>query len=196
MTAMATETPALVMPGQRLASADDVDAGAGTFVRNGFLHASLIGRAALETDGPDSKPVLRVVPPRNANLVIPEVGSIVTCRVTSISGRFAKAEILLVESKPSNDSFRGMIRIQDVRSTEKDTVVMFNCFRPGDVVLARIISLGDARSYYLSTAENELGVIWAQGESGAELRAVSWDEMECTRTGIREQRKVAKPQNV
>jgi hypothetical protein len=31
-------------------------------------------------------------------------------QVTSISGRFAKAEILLVESKPSNDSFRGMIR--------------------------------------------------------------------------------------
>ena len=36
-------------------------------------------------------------------------------------------------------------RIQDVRSTEKDKVVMFNCFRPGDVVLARIVSASVVR---------------------------------------------------
>ena len=30
---------------------------------------------------------------------------------------------------------------------------MYDCFRPGDVVRAEVISLGDARSYYLSTAK-------------------------------------------
>lgn len=35
---------------------------------------------------------------------------------------------------------------------------MYKSFRPGDIVRARVISLGDARQYYLSTAENELGV--------------------------------------
>ena len=39
--------------------------------------------------------------------------------------------------------FRTETRFQDVRSMEKDKVVMFKCFRPGDVVLARIVSGDD-----------------------------------------------------
>ena len=39
---------------------------------------------------------------------------------------------------------------------------MAECFRPGDVVRAEVLSLGDARSYYLSTAEPELGVVRAR----------------------------------
>lgn len=44
-----------------------------------------------------------------------------------------------------------------------DKVEVFKCFRPGDIVRARVISLGDARQYYLSTAENELGVSRGRG---------------------------------
>ena len=36
-------------------------------------------------------------------------------------------------------------------------VEVYKCFRPGDLVLARVISIGDYSSYFLSTAENELG---------------------------------------
>jgi exosome complex component CSL4 len=43
---------------------------------------------------------------------------------------------------------------------------MFNCFRPGDIVRAEVISLGDSRSYYLSTAKNELGVVYAKSLAG------------------------------
>lgn len=99
----------------------------------------------------------------------------------------------LLASSPPRIPNRGMIRVQDVRLTEKDTVVMFQCFRPGDVVLARVLSLGDARSYYLTTAENELGVSWAVSENGAQLKPVSWQTMECSKTGGLERRKVAKP---
>lgn len=40
------------------------------------------------------------------------------------------------------------------------------CFRLGDIVKAKVVSLGDARSYYLSTAANELGVVYATSEDG------------------------------
>ena len=43
---------------------------------------------------------------------------------------------------------------------------MYKCFRPGDIVIARVISLGDAQSYLLTTAENELGVVIATSEAG------------------------------
>jgi exosome complex component CSL4 len=60
-------------------------------------------------------------------------------------------------------------------------------------VKALVISLGDSRSYYLSTASNELGVIYGTSiAGGAPLVPVSWKEMECIKTKSRELRKVAK----
>ncbi len=40
-------------------------------------------------------------------------------------------------------------------------------FRPGDVVRAEVLSLGDARSYHLTTAKNHLGVVHARSVAGA-----------------------------
>jgi exosome complex RNA-binding protein Csl4 len=47
-------------------------------------------------------------------------------------------------------------------------VVMYDCFRPGDIVRAKVLSLGDARSYHLSTADNSLGVVRAKSLAGAQ----------------------------
>lgn len=55
---------------------------------------------------------------------------------------------------------------QDVRKMDKDNVVMYKCFRPGDVVLATVISLGDCQSYFLDTTKNENGVIFARSPAG------------------------------
>jgi exosome complex component CSL4 len=59
-----------------------------------------------------------------------------------------------------------MTRTQDVRAAEKDKVKIYNSFRPGDIIKAEVISLGDSRSYFLSTAKNELGVIFATSVAG------------------------------
>jgi exosome complex component CSL4 len=58
----------------------------------------------------------------------------------------------------------GMIRREDVKSssTSSSSTVeppMDSFFRPGDWILGRIVSLGDSRRYWISTAEPELGVI-------------------------------------
>ncbi|EPS72769.1 hypothetical protein M569_01989, partial [Genlisea aurea] len=82
-------------------------------------------------------------------------------------------------------------RQQDVRATEIDKVDMHSSFRPGDVVKALVLSLGDARAYYLSTAKNELGVVCADSAAGAAMVPVSSTEMRCPKTGQVELRKVA-----
>lgn len=51
-------------------------------------------------------------------------------------------------------------------------VVMYDCFRPGDVVRAKVLSLGDARSYYLTTADNALGVVHAKSLAGGRMLGV------------------------
>jgi exosome complex component CSL4 len=95
---------------------------------------------------------------------------------------------------PAGEEFTGVIRTQDVRATEKDKVKISDCFRGGDVVKGLVISLGDARSYYITTARNDLGVIFASSETGATMEPVSWQEMRCPKTGKIEKRKCAKPE--
>jgi exosome complex component CSL4 len=58
------------------------------------------------------------------------------------------------------------------------------------------LSLGDARSYYLSTAANELGVIWARSETGNVMVPISYQDMEDSVSQKTERRKVAKPEDV
>jgi exosome complex component CSL4 len=67
-------------------------------------------------------------------------------------------------------------------------------FRCGDIVIARVISLGDTNSYFLSVAENELGVVIAYSEAGHKMVPISWNEMQCPITLLKEHRKVAKIQ--
>lgn len=73
--------------------------------------------------------------------------------------------ILGVESTSLKETFKGTIRKEDVRATEKDKVEMYKSFRPGDIVVGRVLTL-HTQTYLLSTAENELGVVFAKSEAG------------------------------
>lgn len=81
-----------------------------------------------------------------------------------------------------------------MRATEKDKIEISKSFRCGDVIIARVISLGDLNSYFLSCAENELGVVIAHSEARHRMIPVSWNEMQCPVTLQKEFRKVAKVQ--
>lgn len=36
--------------------------------------------------------------------------------------------------------YRGILRKEDVRAIDKDNIQMYKCFRPGDIILARVVS--------------------------------------------------------
>ncbi|XP_031667552.1 exosome complex component CSL4-like isoform X1 [Oncorhynchus kisutch] len=162
----------LCVPGDRLCSTEDCMPGTGVYLRHGYIYSSLAGYVLRKNEG-EELPVISVVRETEAQL-LPDVGAIVTCKVTSINPRFAKVHILYVGSTPLKDRFRGTIRKEDVRATEKDRVETYKSFRPGDIVLAKVISLGDVQSnYLLTTAENELGVVVAHSEAGAQMVSIS-----------------------
>ena len=55
------------------------------------------------------------------------------------------------------------------------------------------VSLGDARSFYLTTAGDDLGVVRAtHGTSRATMLPIGWTEVQCPVTGEVEDRKVAR----
>ncbi len=72
--------------------------------------------------------------------ILPEVNSTVLCRVTRITPRQANVAILVVGETVLDGEWQGLIRVQDVRATEKDKVKIFESFRPGDIVRAVVVS--------------------------------------------------------
>lgn len=72
-------------------------------------------------------------------ITVPQLGSIVLCRVIRITSKFAQTLILTVESTFLPEPFPGSIRKQDIRQTETDKLEMNNCFRPGDIVRAKVV---------------------------------------------------------
>lgn len=71
--------------------------------------------------------------------LLPEVDSVVLCRVTRITPRQATVAILVVGETVLDGEWQGLIRVQDVRATEKDKVKIFESFRPGDIVRAQVV---------------------------------------------------------
>ncbi|KAG8873158.1 exosome 3'-_5 exonuclease subunit ski4 (Csl4) [Serendipita sp. 405] len=173
----------LVFPGQPLSSA--VEKSDGVYVdSNGVPRASLIGIF------------------KNNNLHVPKLranapteNSIVLGTVLRLSSQQATLAIQVVDNVPLpyGEDYTGVIRSQDVRATEKDKIKIADCFRGGDIVAGQVISLGDSRSYYISTARNDLGVLYATSASGAPMEPYSWEAMYCPRDGTIEPRKVAQP---
>ena len=178
------EDGAIVIPGDFL-SLSEYTPGPGTRVRHGRIFSTLAGRVKIDHS------VILVVSDRSPPSV-PRVGSIVVGKVVNITERQAKVSLMSVDGRLLQEPLHGAVRREDVRALEKDVVEMFHSFRPGDIIRARVISLGESQMYALSTAENELGVLMAYSETGGGMVPVSWCEMQCEQTGTREKRKVAK----
>lgn len=197
----------IILPGTPLGPADKNSLGEGTHIHAQNICASIAGPLAgagvpANTSSKSSQkasPTLsiqRTISPSSTAL-LPEVNSLILGRITRTNPRQASLLILALgpngEHNVSSDPFPALIRQQDIRATEIDKVKVAESFRVGDIVRAVVISLGDERSYYLSTARNELGVVMAESEWGNQMFPVSWREFEDPEMGTREVRKVAKP---
>jgi exosome complex component CSL4 len=182
----------LCLPGDSLGKASDgLVSGVGTYVSSdGTVRASLSGSCVVDPAS-GAVCVASSVRASTATSLVPEVGQMVLARVLRISPLLAHCELLLCEGKPTAP-YSGVVRREHVREGEVDAVKMEECFLPGDIVHAMVASLGDSRSFFLSTQGAQCGVVSAKAEvSGLPLRAVSATEMEDATSGARERRKVA-----
>ena len=153
--------------------------------------------------------------------ICPEVGMLIVGRVTRVM-RPTQASIDIVAMVPEEDNnrqtnntntntsttsnqpsiiplhepFSGILRQNEIRPNSSLEVRIEECIHPGDVILARIHANGE-REYILTTAEAELGVIQAICESsGCVMQPISWKEMVCPVSKVKEGRKVAKPRQM
>jgi exosome complex component CSL4 len=203
------DIPSVALPGKVLGPVTKFTPGAGTHVYEGNVVSSLLGQVtvtpAAKGPGPQKR-LNKITAPTSEELatisvsrhgrkreILPDVDNIVLARVLRLMPKQAIVVIQQVGDTVLQTEWQGVIRVQDVRATEKDKVKIYESFKPGDIVRAQVISLGDQANYYLSTASNELGVILATSEAGNDMVPVSWKEYKDPETGISEPRKVAKP---
>uniref|UniRef100_A0A7S0UPN2 S1 motif domain-containing protein n=1 Tax=Polytomella parva TaxID=51329 RepID=A0A7S0UPN2_9CHLO len=180
-----------VCVGDNVGTTSLYEAGEGVHVRNGQIYALVVGVRDVKEDPSSGKQVISVLN-ASAKLIVPKQGDIVIVKITRLLQNAVHGIIMCVGKQTVDQNFKGIIRLQDVRATEIDKVVLADSFRPSDIVRAEILSLGDARSYYLTTARDELGVVHARSAAGASMIAVGWEEMRCPESYIVEKRKVAK----
>jgi exosome complex component CSL4 len=205
---MTTPTPTLrfqvnstVAPGDRIGNVKQIRPGVGTYAKRGHVYATVVGTLTLSSPS-DEHPIVSVhlAPGRkNASTKVLSVGQIVLGKVTRVVLNQTVVEIVAAQGVGAlrNYTPEGSIRQEDVRAGASEQVQLYDNFRPGDVVLCRIVSLGDSRRYYLSTAEPELGVVRATcDKSGKKMIPISWKEMQCPETNVKELRKCAKPKNL
>lgn len=176
----------VVVPGDFIGDSAKYSAGDGCYKASDGIRASLCGVVTAKNN------VLSVK--STCTHVVPREGSLVLCRVLSINSNNAKVRIICVNGKVSKEALKGIIRREDIRATEIDSVEVYNSFRPGDIVRARVLGLGESQGYVLTTAENELGVIMARNSdnNGGLMDPISWCEVQDRVTGKKQKRKVAK----
>lgn len=192
-------------------------AGPGTYERDGYIFASVVGSVRIisfaeapalpvETlSAPTADTgIVSVVPTRGAIPATQQVirpDQTVLARVVRIT---AQQQVLVeIVANPWGRLIHpvsGGIRHDDVTSHPgPEPPPLTHFFRPGDWIVARVISLGDDAGgwYCLSTAEASLGVIYAVStRSGQPMIPISHREMECPVTGEKEPRKCARPPKI
>ena len=91
--------------------------------------------------------------------------------------------------RPLGSALRGTVRGGDMAAPgmQQEFSDVGKCFRPGDVIRAKVISLGDAKGYFLSTVADMCGVLCGDF---AQSRPLSYNLIAKT-DGTVEHRKVA-----
>jgi len=200
------EPGSVVVPGDRLGKVNDLQAGVGTYLRGGYVCAHIVGTLdvvsqsnSVAVTGSQSKKegnhkniIANVIPQRIRDPIL-SIGQIVVGKVTRISLQGATVDIIAGETVGNlPEHFAGIIRKENIRPGGIEELQIHDCFLPHDLVMARIISFGDQRRYFLSTAESELGVVRAVSKtSGLVMVPISGKEMICPETKNKEFRKCA-----
>lgn len=169
-----TQHKMFAVPGVKLQDVGLFEAGNGAYEINGKIVASIMGKVVID-DPIDGIQKVNVISYKSNSECGIAVGDRVICKVLRIMTNQVNVEIICVGDKDLRQSAPAIIRKEDTRLTDTDKVIMHECFRPGDLVKAAVISLGDQRQYFLSTADVEFGVTIARHEStGRIMTPCSW----------------------
>lgn len=161
---MANVHPNVISPGTYLGEeGKDIHAGKGTYVDDEKkIRATVSGEVIVEEASVNSlqRKLVHVISACNvARDYVLDTGDLVYGRVLKTNYNQAVIEIISTGDLRLQIPSKGVIRKEDVRTVDIDKVVVPEVFKVGNVVSAKVLTLGDSKYYFLSTAETGLGVV-------------------------------------
>lgn len=153
------DVPSVAIPGELLGPTSKYVPGPGTHVYEGNVVSSLLGSVTVtppaKAPGP-AKRLNKITAPVAAELatvsvarhgckreVLPDVSNVVLARVVRLMPKQAIVVIQQVGDTVLQTEWQGVIRVQDVRATEKDKARIHDSFKPGDIVRAQVVGFPD-----------------------------------------------------
>ncbi|HDI11961.1 MAG TPA: RNA-binding protein [Candidatus Bathyarchaeota archaeon] len=172
-----------VIPGEKLGVIEEFMPGPGTYVYNGTIYSKITGRTLVDVLSKKVSvyPVVHTAP-------VPRVGSIVVGQVYNVQSKISIIRIWRIGKKLLSGFFSGILHISDVSRGYIEH--MHDAYKTGDIVRAKVISEKN-RAYHLSTAEKNLGAIFAFCSNCGHLLRLERGRLKCPRCGNIEKRKIA-----
>ncbi|UCH02548.1 MAG: exosome complex RNA-binding protein Csl4 [Candidatus Bathyarchaeota archaeon] len=170
-----------VTPGDKLGVIEEFLPGLGTYVDDGNIYSSTIGHLLIDlfkkkiSDNPSTS----ITP-------IPKVGDIVVGQVVNIQDKNIVIKISQINTE-SRSVLTGIMHVSDVSTSYVKT--MFNAFKVGDFVRAKVISSTN-KEFHLSTKGSNLGVIQAFCSNCGHLLVFQKHRLRCLNCKKIERRKI------
>ncbi len=183
MTESERKSGLFVVPGDRLGVIEEFTSGPGTYVEGGIIHSKVTGRTLLDMLNKQVS-----VYPIVQTASVPQVGRIVSGLVLDVRDKNAVLRIFQIGDKTLSGFFKGMLHISGVSHGYVDN--MFNVCRAGDIMRAKVIST-ENRSFFLSTADNDLGVVYVLCSRCGHALQPGNRGMGCSKCGNVERRKTS-----
>ena len=172
-----------VVPGDDLGVIEEFTSGSGTYVEGGTIHSKVTGRTLLDMLNKEVS-----VYPLVETATVPRVGDIVKGLVSDVKSKNAVLTIFQVGDKLLSGFFKGALHISGVSRGYVDN--MFNVCKAGDIMKAKVISTAN-RSFFLSTADNDLGIIQSLCSRCGHVLNTGNRGLECSNCGNFERRKLS-----
>ncbi len=168
----------IALPGDDVATIEEFFSSDNTYEYNGSIRSTSIGRVVYDIKG-------RVVKVNALkDIKIPNKDDYIIGFVHSTLTNTANVRILSVNGRKSDARF-------DALYISRGKVKVYNMFRVGDIVRAKVLSLLNGH-IYLTFKDDNLGVIYTRCSScGGEVVKVSSEEVKCIECNLTSSRKLA-----
>ncbi|SOV77832.1 exosome complex component CSL4, putative [Plasmodium reichenowi] len=164
----------IVIPGEFLGLQSEYINGNNTYLLKGEIRSSILGQKIINKNN-DKKTIISVYNLKPPSLYLPKIGDIVICKIQRVSFHMIYCYILSSHNIFTKNALKGFILKSDIHINEGELGDNFICFKQGDIIKAKVLSIGQYSSYKLSTVGSELGVIAAFNQKGEILRPVAWN---------------------
>jgi exosome complex component CSL4 len=174
----------VILPGEQVATTEELMPGEGTYEDNGVIRASRLGIYEIDTKNRQA-----IIKPLTSIPIEIKKGNIVLAKVNSVRSNMVIADIIHVigKNRQISGDTNGTLRVSEISNGyTKDPATEYS---PGDIIRAKITQVKP--SLQLATKDKDLGVIKAMCSKCRKPLEQKGNILKCKNCNNKERRKIA-----